>query len=235
MTARGRLLSGLVATVIALAGFVTVGAPTAAAGSTGTLEYVALGDSYAAGIGAPPYRSVSLGDKDCVQSINKGYPAFFDPKGRIDLQVNATCPGATTTDVANIVNSEKSPLNPETRLVTLTVGGNNLNFRDVLTRCTLAPTDCKDAIAKEVTLESVQTLSDNLTNLYAEIAAAAPEARIVVTGYPILFDAERPSDFSPDMVINPVNEATASLNGTIEHAVAVANDADVNIHYVDVT
>jgi hypothetical protein len=53
MTARGRLVSGLVATVIALGGFVTVGAPTAAAGPTGTLQYVALGDSYAAGVGAP--------------------------------------------------------------------------------------------------------------------------------------------------------------------------------------
>jgi hypothetical protein len=53
MTARGRLLSVLVATVIALAGFVTFGAPTATAGSSGTLQYVALGDSYAAGVGAP--------------------------------------------------------------------------------------------------------------------------------------------------------------------------------------
>ena len=49
MTARGRLLSGLVATVIALAGSVMVGAPTAAAGISGTLQYVAVGDSYAAG------------------------------------------------------------------------------------------------------------------------------------------------------------------------------------------
>jgi hypothetical protein len=48
MTARGRLVSSLVATVIAVAGFVTVGAPTAAAGPSGTLQYVALGDSYAA-------------------------------------------------------------------------------------------------------------------------------------------------------------------------------------------
>ncbi|HEX3206282.1 MAG TPA: hypothetical protein VHQ68_08595, partial [Propionibacteriaceae bacterium] len=96
MTARGRLLSGLVATVIALAGFVTVGAPTAAAGSSGTLQYAALGDSYAAGIGAPPYVSSSGG---CLQS-NNGYPELLDSEKHIHLQVNATCPGATTSTVA---------------------------------------------------------------------------------------------------------------------------------------
>ena len=48
MRARGRLLSCLVTMVIALAGFVTVGALPAAA-TPATVQYVALGDSYAAG------------------------------------------------------------------------------------------------------------------------------------------------------------------------------------------
>ena len=51
MSARGRFLSVLVAIVIALAGFVTVGALPAAADSR-TVQYVALGDSYAAGTAA---------------------------------------------------------------------------------------------------------------------------------------------------------------------------------------
>src|SRR4029450_5123921 len=141
MTARGRLLSGLVATIIALAGFATVGAPTAAAGSTGTLQYVALGDSYAAGIGAPPYVSSSDG---CLQS-NKGYPALLDPKGRIDLQANATCPGATTTYVRENLPPE---LNEDTQLVTLTVGANDLGLLRVLAACTGGgtATQCQAAI-----------------------------------------------------------------------------------------
>ena len=48
MSARGRFLSGLVTVVVALAGFVTLGALPAAA-TPGTVQYVALGDSYAAG------------------------------------------------------------------------------------------------------------------------------------------------------------------------------------------
>jgi hypothetical protein len=53
MSARGRFLSGFVTMVIALAGLVTVGALPAAATDSRTVQYVALGDSYAAGQGAP--------------------------------------------------------------------------------------------------------------------------------------------------------------------------------------
>ena len=51
MRARGSLISGLVTTVLALAGFVTGGTLPAAA-TASTVQYVALGDSYAAGVGA---------------------------------------------------------------------------------------------------------------------------------------------------------------------------------------
>jgi len=52
MNDRGRFLSGLGSIVVALAGFVTVGALPAAATNSDTVQYVALGDSYAAGQGA---------------------------------------------------------------------------------------------------------------------------------------------------------------------------------------
>jgi hypothetical protein len=42
MTARGRFVARLVTMLIALAGFVTVGALPAAAGNSGTVQYVAL-------------------------------------------------------------------------------------------------------------------------------------------------------------------------------------------------
>jgi lysophospholipase L1-like esterase len=230
MTARGRLLSGLVATVIALAGFVTVGAPTAAAGPSGTLQYVALGDSYAAGVGAPPYVSDS---GSCLQS-NKGYPALLDHKGRIDLQVNATCAGATTTYVAQHLPSE---LNEDTRLVTLTVGGNDLGFAALAGTCTTANTpekqlQCLAAIKDAVAVDRLLDLGTHLTGLYAQVAKEAPNALIVVTGYPYLFESD-PSN----PIITAFNAATAALNKTIEDAVNAAHDTPpgVNIIYVDVT
>jgi lysophospholipase L1-like esterase len=224
MTARGRLLSGLVATVIALAGLVAVGAPTAAAGPTGTLQYVALGDSYAAGIGAPPY---DIGDDKCDRS-SKGYPALLDPKGRIDLQVNATCPGFTTTDVVNLVASSENPLNEGTGLVTLTVGGNDLGFRGLAGAC-LAGTPQQCQMAIDAAKVQVDRLRSTLPDLYRQLASAAPNALIVVTGYPHLVESTAPF---PPALIDLFNAATDELNSAIEDAV-FAVDRD-NIVYVDV-
>jgi lysophospholipase L1-like esterase len=223
MTARGRLLSGLVATVIALAGFMTVGAPTAAAGSTGTLQYVALGDSYAAGIGAPPYVSSS---GDCLQS-NDGYPELLDSEKKIHLQANATCPGATTSTVAG---TQLSALTPGVELVTLTVGGNDLGFADLFETCSTPGQEaqCLIAITNAVTDEQLTDLYRDLTLLYGKVAKKAPNALIVVTGYPYLFEPDRNNP-----IITAFNAATAALNTTIETAVkATHND---NIIYVDVT
>jgi lysophospholipase L1-like esterase len=223
MTARGRLLSGLVATVIALAGFVTVGAPTAAAGPSGTLQYVALGDSYAAGIGAPPYVSSS---GDCLQS-NDGYPELLDSEKKIHLQANATCPGATTSTVAG---TQLSALTPGVELVTLTVGGNDLGFADLFETCSTPGQEaqCLIAITNAVTDEQLTDLYRDLTLLYGKVAKKAPNALIVVTGYPYLFE---PDPNNP--IITAFNAATAALNTTIETAVkATHND---NIIYVDVT
>jgi lysophospholipase L1-like esterase len=229
---RGRFLSGLVTIVIALAGFVTAGALPAAA-TPGPVDYVALGDSYAAGVGAGSYDGTP-----CLRSSN-GYPGVLArSESRIVLQVNATCAGAKTADVARIVASGASGLNPETQLVTLTVGGNDLGFAGLAGPClarTLEPEDCLAAIDKAVTAERLSDLGRDLAGLYTQVAVKAPEARIVVTGYPFLFEPPAGGDPTTAKVINRFREATALLNDTIERAVAGANAADINIHYIDVT
>jgi lysophospholipase L1-like esterase len=229
MSARGRFLSVLVAIVTALAGFVAVGALHAAAAPR-AVQYVALGDSYAAGQGAPPYFNL-----DCLQS-RQGYPELLDDlEGRIQLQENPTCTGAKASNMAG----QLTELNDDTRLVTLTVGAADLDLSGVLTACTPVPTDgCEAAIAKAVALLTVgpggeSVLGGLLTELYADVAERAPSARVMVTGYPLLF-SPAPSD--PYLTIKlQINAAAAALNSTIEQAVSVTNDADVNIHYVDVT
>jgi len=215
MSGRGRLLSGLVTSVIALAGFVTVAAlPAAAAPSA--VQYVALGDSYAAGTAAGGYPDCEHGDG--------GYPAFLlDLGSRIDLQANVACSGATTFDV---VDNQLSALNSNTRLVTLTVGAANLDLSGLLTACTQRPTNCEAEILARIA--RLPEVGRELTELYTEVAEVAPEARILVTGYPHLFEPVDP-------LYATVNAAIDQLNSTIEQAVSVAKDAGINIHYVDVT
>ena len=229
MNTRGRLISGLVTTVVALAGFMTAGAlPAAAAPST--VDYVALGDSYAAGTAAPG------SSPDCPHGAG-GYPALLadGSESRISLTTNAACSGAT---IAEVASKQLSALDRHTRLVTLTVGAANLGLSRVLDACTnpQTPDACQAEIGRALAL--VQdcsvvegTLGGDLIELYGDVAKAAPGARIVVTGYPLLFESPAAND--PRAAIN---EATTDLNCVIKQAVeGAANEADVNITYVDVT
>jgi lysophospholipase L1-like esterase len=231
MTAWGRFVTRLVTMLIALAGFVAVGALPAAADNSGTVQYVALGDSYAAGQGGGDYLN------DCLQSRN-GYPYLLDAEKRIRLRANAACTGAEASEV---VSTQLSALNRGTRLVTLTVGAADLNLSGVLAACTASvPTNCQPAIEQALALLSVscgggsEQLWSRLMDLYAQVADAAPNALIVVTGYPYLFEPPAAGDPSGN-IINAVNSATAALNCTIQKAVADARTAGLNIVYVDVT
>jgi lysophospholipase L1-like esterase len=242
MTVGGRFLSRLVTMLVALVGLVVVGAvPAVAEPNSGTIQYVALGDSYAAGQGG-----VQVGDyldETCLESPN-GYPYLLDAQKRIHLRTNVACTGATTSDV---IREQLSALNRGTRLVTLTVGAADLGLSQVLTACTdPTPTDCQTEILRA--LNELGGLGASLTDLYAMVAAEAPNALIVVTGYPYLFDQPfNPSDCplptttpppppsSPEEIMELVNCATFALNSTIYQAVLEAKRSGIHIEYVDVT
>jgi lysophospholipase L1-like esterase len=229
MSARGRLLSGLVTIVIALAGFVTVGALPAAAAPR-VIQYVALGDSYAAG--------TAVGNFPNCPHSPIGYPALLDSEERIHLRANEACSGATTDEVAD---SQLSALNRGTRLVTLTVGAADLGLSAVLTACTTGTqTDCLAEILRVQALLGVcpggeSALDSPLTDLYAEVANAAPKALVVVTGYPLLFEPPVDPNDPNAAIIAAINKATTDLNCVIERAVDAADPTGENIVYVDVT
>jgi lysophospholipase L1-like esterase len=218
MKIRNCLLSSLCVILLGSSGVIAAGAPPATAAPTAPVEqYVALGDSYAAGQGAGPYLN------DCHQS-NNGYPALLGAVQGVSLVRNATCSGATTGDVNT---TQISSLNGETTLVTLTVGGNDLNAVRVAATCITVPFACKAAVnAARLRLPA---LAVKLKATYARIAAAAPSARILVTGYPALFETPVSDPF--DMVAS-LNAATTAMNATIQGAVSLAGQ---NFLFVDVT
>lgn len=225
-----RSVARLVTMLVAMAGTLTVGALPAAGDTVGIGQYVALGDSSAAGQGGGANSYVN----SCLQSTNS-YPALLDAKKQIHLRANPTCTGATTSDVAN---RQAEALKRSTRLVTLSVGAADLGLSAVLAACTAGTsTQCQSAIESARLLlptrcDDDSLLGDRLTNLYAAVAAAAPKAFIVVTGYAPLFQLV-PAD--PDLAIKAqINAATTLLNGAIEKSVADARAAGVNIAHVDV-
>jgi lysophospholipase L1-like esterase len=232
MTFRGRLLPRLLAVLITVAGLVAVGAPPATAGHSRTLQYVALGDSYAAGQGGGKYLN------RCKQTA-AGYPKLLDARKHLHLRANASCTSAETSDV---IDKQVSALNRGTRLVTLTVGANDLGVAAIAAACTVDPesTECTDAIANASALltpppPGTSELAIRLANVYTAVSAAAPRAEILVTGYPYLFETPTPCSPTDESIICQINRATAILNGTIQSTVTVAQIAGVNIQYVDVT
>ena len=142
--------------------------------------YVALGDSYAAGVGGGARRNA------CWRAI-EGYPVLVARALGLDLAYQA-CLGATTRDVER---HQLAALGPGTSHVSLTVGGNDIGFVPVLVECAkpawMADTD-PVIDAALATLRS--ELPGRLSALLARVAQAAPDARLVVTAYPLLFDGE---------------------------------------------
>ena len=165
-------LAALLATV--LGAVVAPGVAQAA-----TVNYVALGDSYSSGVGAGPYDL-----SGCLRS-QKSYAPLWAAAHAVTSFRFPACGGAVTSDV---INSQVNSLSTSTTLVTITIGGNDAGFADVITSCRFgSTTTCVNAV-NEAKAFATSTLPGRLDATYAAIRGRAPNARLVVLGYPRLFE-----------------------------------------------
>ncbi|MCU1519579.1 MAG: hydrolase family protein [Pseudarthrobacter sp.] len=223
--------------------------PAEAAPPPPKVDYVALGDSYSAGTGAgSAYRPNGV---SCWQS-QRGYVDVVGKANRVDLAANAACHGAVLSTLSPTydpviytptVEQQLSrliftgKLSSGTELVSITAGANDLGFAFVLGVCSAATEQqCAGAISQAVSPTNLAQLTGGLVQTYAAIHAAAPNAKIAVMGYPLLFDPASP--YAPIPVANQqlINQATLTVNATLAGAVTIANALyQVNAQYVDVT
>lgn len=152
--------------------------PAHAATSYADTDYVALGDSYSAGVGAPGQSGI------CLRGTN-GYPAQWARKNSPKTYQNVACSGATTTDVLNF---QVPYLSSKTDLVTVTIGGNDVGFAPVVVTCTIGTYNACAAALKIAHDYTESAMPARLDNTYKAIRQKAPNAQIVVLSYPILFD-----------------------------------------------
>ena len=178
--------------------------------------YVALGDSYASGTGTRSY----ISDGTTCQRSTKAYPSLISAARGYALNFRA-CSGAK---VADVTNTQLSALTTATTYVTVSVGGNDAGFADVLTTCALPGwmSNCNGAISTAQAYIN-NTLPTQLSNLYAAIRTRAPYAKVVVVGYPRIFQGEDCNAltwFSPDeesrlnQTADLLNSRTASVAAT---------------------
>lgn len=173
---RSRIASCASAFVVAAA--CAFAGPTTAPAAPGraALHYVALGDSYSAGVGAGSYLTSGT---DCKRS-SLAYPVLWAAAHAASFSFTA-CNGAGTSEV---MAEQLGPLSPRTDLVSISVGGSDSGYARVMATCVLpGTTACMSAIARAHSSMD-GALPAGLDRLYSAIRSKAPAARVVVVGYP---------------------------------------------------
>jgi lysophospholipase L1-like esterase len=175
--------------------------PTSLAGA----EYVALGDSYSAGYGIPPSSGEPI--PACAQS-SQDYPRQVAAALGLDL-TDVTCSGAETVNIDQTPQTEfpdggtgsaplqDTALSASTKVVTLTIGGNDLGFSAIAQACfALSPQgpvvgnggapNCKSFLATSTQTQLNQVVKPALTRVLADITSKAPNAKVFVLEYPAI-------------------------------------------------
>lgn len=213
--------------------------------------YVAFGDSFAAGMGT--------GDTnwtDCRRG-EFSYPSIVASTAGQDAYFqNLPCSGATMQCVLS--GSENSQIDAwinasHTDFGTLTIGGNDVGFYNILTACVVRvggvlAGSCDEEVANAYGILYGSDFSNNLENIFRQIIKKSdrPDFKLYAMGYPHFFNAEQEDcdhvtfgiwdthhnwgpqhDFSAAWLYQDLraklNNLTANLNSEISRAVHKIN------------
>lgn len=237
----------------------TVTKPAAAAPPPQLDSYVALGDSYT----SAPQVPQQVGDPAGCQRSDHDYPALVAQ--HLGLKAgkahDVSCSGARIADLSatqptsNGVNpAQFAALAADTSLVTLGIGGNDVDFAGVLTRCVeLDAPSTLIALIRDTTADAapcrafytadgadriqqkIQTASADLATALASIHQRAPHARVYVVGYPDLLPASDAATCARTLGLSPgdvsyLNDAEIQLNDMLKRQTAAAADAYVDTY-----
>lgn len=144
---------------------------------------------------------------------------------------------------ANPDNTGEGPqidaLDDDTSLVTMSIGGNDLGFGDVLSDCAINGERGVPGIAQcqdtwDATLdERIAALKPQLVALYTDMRERAPNARIVIMGYPRLFH-DPPSEPLSNLLFV---EDQLWMNGKADALNAMLREAarEARVEFIDPT
>lgn len=200
-----------------------------------TSPYVALGDSYSSAAGVAPF--VPGSPPTCSRSL-LNYPHDIAAATEAKRFTDVTCSGARTSDFftsqAAGVPPQLDAVTEDTRLVTMTIGGNDGGaFTGILSSCVSASTSsgdvaghpCADAYGSRFTDIVAEQTYPNLVKALTAVHQKAPRATVAILGYPrALPDTGVPTCY-PAMPISMgdvpyVNEWALTLNAAVEKAAA---------------
>ena len=196
-------------------------------------RYAALGDSYTA---APFVPQTDLAE-GCFRSTGN-YPSLLADDLGITRVNDVSCGGADTDDIAGRQavaggRGTQPPqirvVRPDSDLVTLGIGGNDENlFATLVQECTSlaegSGTPCLDLREQREggTADVLRRTTARVAGVLQLVHQRAPEARVVLVGYPRLVDPDRPCARIP---LAPGDlPAVSALERDLRDALAAAAD-----------
>jgi lysophospholipase L1-like esterase len=234
-----RLVLAIAVTLCALIG---AGAQVALASAPPT-PYVALGDSYSAASGVLPPDPTA--PPQCLRSL-LNYPHVI--ASRVGAQLtDVTCGGAQTSDFFNSQSQGVPPqldaLTKATRLVTMTIGGNDSNvFIDAVVDCGSAGlstlgqgSPCKDRYGSSFDDTIRNTTYPALVHALTAVHAKARHAKVAILGYPWIMPPSRGCyPIMPIAVgdVPYVRDIEATLNDAVSRAAAATGTTYVDFSTV---
>ena len=220
---------------------VVLAAMAVAAVFAGTAEaaprYTALGDSYAAG----PLIPNPLAPLGCLKSSNN-YGRIAQRTLAFAEYRDATCSGARTDHMTAPQNVSPGPnppqldsLSADTRLVTLSIGGNDIGFSDLALDCVSAlpfGSPCRDRYTRgsDQISARIAATAPKVAAVLQGIHARSPLAKVLVLNYSAIFP-HTGNGCWPRMPVTPADvrwlrEKQVQLNAMLATQ-AVANAATI--------
>ncbi|MDN4613834.1 SGNH/GDSL hydrolase family protein [Leifsonia sp. F6_8S_P_1B] len=165
------------------------------------IHYVAMGDSYASGLGT---RAPLAYGNFCFQSP-EAYSALLATAEKVASYTSVACAQAVSNNIDESAQTffgffdvstgpQLEALKPDTNLVTLSIGGNDLNFAQILIDCAFNEFFDNPSGACVGSIEAAETQArsaefhQRLVQIYTAVKArVAPDARVLVIDYPRLF------------------------------------------------
>ncbi len=213
-------------------------------------RYVAMGDSFSSGEGNPPFEpGTDTSDNKCHRS-SQAYPRLLqsDPNLNLGSMAFVACSGAKTSDVLYggsgdgnwAEGAQIDVLSADAETVTITIGGNDVGFKDYVSACVLflcgPGSSTFDTIMANI--NSAAFLS-HLKEVYNEILRTAPSANVYVINYPYVIKAD---DNYQNCILRDRSGAklvTDALNDSIQLATTQVRqesvDFNARLKYVDAT
>jgi lysophospholipase L1-like esterase len=218
--------------------------------STSQPNYVAMGDSYSSGEGVEPFEAGTYGQgSNMCHRSTQAYARILEDDSSLNLNLGSNgfvaCSGATTNAITHSYNGEYpqlSKITADTKLITMTLGGNDMQFANYAKQCIAYDCSGTDSAAavRRIVNNVIPNMNTTLNKIHARLNALGnTNATVLVVGYPQLLPTHTfntviagCSWLDGGRELQAIRNTTTLLNTAIKNE---ANAVGPHFHFVSAT